>query len=166
MPDWLPDFLNSNLLYGPFYQISSAIWNIVMTVCTGIMTTTPQGFSVDTWEYVQTELYPWALAIGVMSMDLFIMIGFFRAVGNFKENMTLELMIEVFIKIVILNVLMVSNIFNSYNIGVDDNCLFDPHYSNCSDCFHINQYYSNYNYDSGFNRRGRKNCADCIAGRK
>ena len=56
--------------------------------------------------------------------------------------------------------------FNSYNIGVDDNCLFDPHYSNCSDCFHINQYYSNYNYDSGFNRRGRKNCADCIAGRK
>lgn len=99
MPDWLPDFLNSNLLYGPFYQISSAIWNIVMTVCTGIMTTTPQGFSVDTWEYVQTELYPWALAIGVMSMDLFIMIGFFRAVGNFKENMTLELMIEVFIKI-------------------------------------------------------------------
>lgn len=53
-----------------------------------------------------------------------------------------------------------------YNIGVDDNCLFDPHYSNCSDCFHINQYYSNYNYDSGFNRRGRKNCADCIAGRK
>ena len=110
MPDWLPDFLNSNLLYGPFYQISSAIWNIVMTVCTGIMTTTPQGFSVDTWEYVQTELYPWALAIGVMSMDLFIMIGFFRAVGNFKENMTLELMIEVFIKIVILNVLMVSGL--------------------------------------------------------
>ena len=110
MPDWLPDFLNSNLLYGPFYQISSAIWNIVMTVCTGIMTTTPQGFSVDTWEYVQTELYPWALAIGVMSMDLFIMIGFFRAVGNFKENMTVELMIEALIKVVILNVLLVKGL--------------------------------------------------------
>lgn len=110
MPDWLPEFLNSNLLYGPFYQIGSAIWNIVMTVCTGIMTTTPQGFSADTWEYVRTELYPWALSIGVMSMDLFIMMGFFRAVGNFKENMTLELMIEVLIKIVVLNVLMVSGL--------------------------------------------------------
>jgi len=116
MPDWLPDFLNSSLLYGPFYQIASAIWNIVMSACTGIMTTTPEGFSAETWNYVNNELYPWALSIGVMSLNFFVMMGFFKAVGNFKENMTLELMIEALIKVVILNVLLV--VLEMLNINI------------------------------------------------
>lgn len=110
MPDWLPDFLNNSLLISPSYATANAIWNVVMSLCTGMMTTTPQGFSTEAWEYVQTELYPWALSIGVMSMNLFVMMGFFKAVGNFKENMTLELMIEALIKVVILNVLLVSGL--------------------------------------------------------
>ena len=81
-----------------------------MSACIGMMQTTPQGFSAIAWNYVQTELYPWALSIGIMSLNLFIMMGFFKAVGNFKENMTLELMIEALIKVVILNVLLVSGL--------------------------------------------------------
>lgn len=110
MPDWLPEFLNSSLLYGPFYQIASAIWNTAMSVCMGIMTTSPEGFSEETWNYVYNELYPWALSIGIMSLNLFVMMGFFKAVGNFKENMTLEVMIEALIKVVILNVLLVNGL--------------------------------------------------------
>ena len=91
MPDWLPDFLNGSLLYGPFYQIASAIWNTAMSACMGIMTKTPEGFSSATWTYVNNELYPWALSIGIMSLNFFVMMGFFKAVGNFKENMTIEL---------------------------------------------------------------------------
>ena len=90
MPDWLPDFLNDSLLYGPFYQIASAIWNTAMSACMGIMTKTPEGFSSATWTYVNNELYPWALSIGIMSLNFFVMMGFFKAVGNFKENMTIE----------------------------------------------------------------------------
>ena len=97
MPDWLPDFLNGSLLYGPFYQIASAIWNTAMSACMGIMTKTPEGFSSATWTYVNNELYPWALSIGIMSL-------------NFKENMTIELMIEAMIKVVVLNVLLVKGL--------------------------------------------------------
>lgn len=110
MPDWLPGFLSTSLLVSPSYATANAIWNVVMSACIGMMQATPQGFSAIAWNYVQTELYPWALSIGVMSMDLFIMMGFFKAVGNFKENMTLELMIEALIKVVILNVLLVSGL--------------------------------------------------------
>ena len=83
MPDWLPDFLNGSLLYGPLYQIASAIWNTAMSACMGIMTKTPEGFSSATWTYVNNELYPWALSIGIMSLNFFVMMGFFKAVGNF-----------------------------------------------------------------------------------
>lgn len=110
MPDWLPDFLNGSLLYGPFYQIASAIWNTAMSACMGIMTKTPEGFSSATWTYVNNELYPWALSIGIMSLNFFVMMGFFKAVGNFKENMTIELMIEAMIKVVVLNVLLVKGL--------------------------------------------------------
>lgn len=110
MPDWLTTFLNGTLFYSPFYGLANAIWNVLMSACTGLLTTTPQTFSNATWEYVRTELYPWALAIGIMSMNLFIMMGFFRAVSDLKQNITLELMIEVMIKIVILNVLLTNGI--------------------------------------------------------
>lgn len=110
MPDWLPDFLNGSLLYGPFYQIASAIWNTAMSACMGVMTKTPEGFSSATWTYVNNELYPWALSIGIMSLNFFVMMGFFKAVGNFKENMTIELMIEAMIKVVVLNVLLVKGL--------------------------------------------------------
>lgn len=110
MPDWLTTFLTGTLFYSPFYGLANTVWNVLITACTGLLTTTPQMFSNSTCEYVETELYPWALAIGIMSMNLFIMMGFFRAVSDFKQNMTLELMIEVMVKVVILNVLLVNGI--------------------------------------------------------
>lgn len=107
MPEWLGTFLGDTVLYGPFYAIANSIWNVLMSACTGLLTATPQSFSAETWEYVTETLYPWALAIGVSALNVFFIIGFCRAVSNFKENVTMELLIETLVKAVVLNLLLV-----------------------------------------------------------
>lgn len=102
---FIQDFL-SDLLYGPFYALASAVWQWCMGVCTGIMGTTPEKYSPEAWNYVQNTLYPWATAMGVSLMNLFFIIGFCRAASNFKENITLELCVESMIRLVVLNVLL------------------------------------------------------------
>ena len=96
----------SDLLYGPFFSIANAIWNACIAACTGLITTTPEAFSPDAWNYVRDQLYPWTIGIGVSMMNLFFLIGFCRAATNFKENITLELCIESLIRIVVLNILL------------------------------------------------------------
>ena len=103
--DWLTDFL-SGLFYGPFYALAYAVWNWSMGICTGIMGTTPENFNPTAWNYVCDTLYPWATGIAVLLMNLFFIIGFCRAVSNFKENITLELCVESMIRLVVLNVLL------------------------------------------------------------
>lgn len=96
----------SGLLYGPFFLIANAIWDACLAACTGYMVATPESFSANAWNYVQDELYPWAIGIGISMMNLFFLIGFCRAATNFRENITLELCIESLIRIVALNILL------------------------------------------------------------
>lgn len=103
--DQAMDFI-SELLYGPFFLIANAIWDACMAACTGLMETTPESFSANAWNYVRTELYPWAIGIGISMMNLFFLIGFCRVATNFKENITLELCIESLIRIAALNILL------------------------------------------------------------
>ena len=110
MPSWLSTFISDWLSVSPFFAISDAIWNALMTACTGLMTTTPQWFSTEAWQYVRFELYPWALSIGIASLNLFFIMGFFKAASNLKENITLELLIESLFKLVVLNVLLVNGL--------------------------------------------------------
>lgn len=77
-----------------------------MRLCTGIITQTPEAFSSGTWEYVTETLYPWALGIGIVCVNLFFMIGFCRVFTNLKENITLELCIESMIRLVAVNMLL------------------------------------------------------------
>ena len=108
MPDWLSEFLDNNLFYSPFFQLAKTIWNILMSACTGLLTTTPEEFSGTAWRYVLNELYPWALSIGIASLNLFFLMGFFKSASNLKENITMELLVEVLMKLLVLNVLLVS----------------------------------------------------------
>lgn len=110
MPSWLSTFISDWLSVSPFFAISDAIWNALMTACTGLMITTPQWFSTEAWQYVRFELYPWALSIGIASLNLFFIMGFFKAASNLKENITLELLIESLFKLVVLNVLLVNGL--------------------------------------------------------
>lgn len=105
MPEYITDFIGE-LFYGPFFLIARWFWDSMMELCTGIMTTPPYLFSVDTWRYVTYVLYPWALGIGVVCLNLFFMIGFFRALSNLKENITLELCVEAMIRLVAVNALL------------------------------------------------------------
>lgn len=110
MPGWLSDFLADNLFYGPFFALADMVWKTLMAACTGLLDTSPQEFSGEAWRYVCEELYPWALSIGVASLNLFFIMGFFKAMFNLKENITLELTIESLMKLVVLNVLLVKGL--------------------------------------------------------
>lgn len=106
MPGWLSEIINAWFSVSPSFHIAEIVWNALMSACTGIMTTTPEWFSADAWLYVRFALYPWALSIGIASLNLFFIMGFFKAASNLKENITLELLVETLIKLVVLNVLL------------------------------------------------------------
>ncbi len=106
MPGWLSEIINAWFSVSPSFHIAEIVWNALMSACTGIMTTTPEWFSADAWLYVRFELYPWALSIGIASLNLFFIMGFFKAASNLKENITLELLVETLMKLVVLNVLL------------------------------------------------------------
>lgn len=101
MKDWI-----LSLLMGPWYSTGNGIWNIIMAITGGVMTTTPQGFSKEAWNYVSDTLYPWSLGIGVALLNIFFLIGFFREASNLKENITWELLCMYVIKMVLANGLM------------------------------------------------------------
>lgn len=98
------------LFYGPFYDAGNYIWNFVMTLVYGAMTTTPQGYSKDAWDYVVNVLYPWSLGIGATLLNLFFLIGFFKQTANIKENLTTEIFISLVVRLIMANVLMLSGL--------------------------------------------------------
>ena len=103
MADLISDFLQ-----GPFYYVGNLIWNMMMTLISGTMSTTPMDFSENVWGYIATQLYPLTLSIGTMLLNLFFFVGFFRQASNLKQNFTLEVFVECGIRVVFGNALMVS----------------------------------------------------------
>lgn len=101
MKDWI-----LSMLMGPWYSTGNSIWNIIMLLVGGVITTTPQGFSKEAWDYVSNTLYPWSLGIGVALLNIFFLIGFFREASNLKENVTWEILCMYVIKLVLANGLM------------------------------------------------------------
>lgn len=104
MPAWMEE-----MLQGPAFAVGNAVWNFVMGLVKGVITTTPQNFSLDAWDYTKT-LYTWSLGIGLALLNLFFLIGFFRQASNLRENITWEILIEQLIKAIMANALMVSEL--------------------------------------------------------
>lgn len=106
MPDWLLDFFGiSNL-----FNLAQSGWNFFMLMVYSMIGMTPETYSPGAWSYVTGTLYPWFLTIGVTLLNIFCMIGFIRQASNLKENVTIEMWIELFIKVIIANVLMTNGI--------------------------------------------------------
>ena len=105
MPNWLEE-----ILMGPTYLLGNTIWNVVMQLITGVITMSPQEFSSDTWGYITDTLYPWALGCGVAVINMFFLIGFLRGASNLRENITIEMWVELFIKALLANGLMLSGL--------------------------------------------------------
>lgn len=92
----------------PFYSAGVAIWNGMFSLITGVSVKTPETFSEGTWSYVEGTLYPWALAVGSMMLNIFFLIGLIRQTTNLKQNFTLEIFVECCIKVVFANAMMLS----------------------------------------------------------
>lgn len=107
MPEWLSEFL-ANFFSGISIDIANVIWKVSMSLIGGILGTPPQYFSPDTWNFVEQTLYPWSLSIGVSLLNLFFLIAICQAVSDLHRNITLEMIIEAFIKIVVANVIFLN----------------------------------------------------------
>ena len=103
MPGWLADFLA-----GSGIKTADAIWNTAMKAISGLLVSSPQSFSADTWNFVDGTLYPWALSIGLSLLNLFLIIGWLRALTRLHENITLEMTVDALIKVVLANVLFIN----------------------------------------------------------
>ncbi len=103
MPGWLAQFLA-----GSGIQIADGIWNASMKLVAGLLTKSPQSFSGPAWSFVNGTLYPWALSIGLSLLNLFLIIGWLRALTRLHENITLEMAVNALIKVVTANVLFLN----------------------------------------------------------
>lgn len=107
MPDWLSEWFSA-FFNGTGIGIASNIWKAAMKAVTGVITTTPEDFSSDTWSLVEDKLYPWSLGIGLTVLNLFFMIAIWQAVKNFHQNITTEMIVEALVKIVAANILFIN----------------------------------------------------------
>ncbi|MCR5451447.1 MAG: hypothetical protein K6F00_02335 [Lachnospiraceae bacterium] len=106
MPGWLQDFLG---IAKSFMQ-GSACWDFCMEIVYILMGSSPESLAPDAWNYVTGTLYPWCSSIGAVMLNIFCLVGFIKQASNLKENVTTEMWIELFIKVIVGNYLMVHGI--------------------------------------------------------
>ena len=99
------------LFKAPFFTLAKWVWDWIIGLCTGVVTTSPQDFSHQTWSFVENTLYPWTVGIGASLLSLFFIIGFLKAAMNLKENLTMELCVEALMRLVVVNVVMQAGIY-------------------------------------------------------
>lgn len=93
---------------GIFYNLGIAIWNVAMKLIGATAMQTPQSFSPWTWTYVVDDVMSWTLGFGAMMLNIFYMIGIIRQSSNLKDNFTLEIMVDSFIKVIGGNFLLIN----------------------------------------------------------
>lgn len=94
------------LASGPFFLLGGAIWDLVMGLVTGVITVTPDSFSTGAWKLATGSIYPMMLSVGVMILNLSFLAGVFRNASDLKQNFTLEMLLGLFLKVLLANVLM------------------------------------------------------------
>lgn len=100
MPEWATNFFTDNLAQG-----STAIWNFCMYITYKLLSW-DFDFSESTGSMTFTEVYNWFLVFGVILLNIFALIGFIRQTARLRENVTLEMWIELFIKVILANAFM------------------------------------------------------------
>ena len=102
------DFLTQgiDMLVNPFYNYGIIVWNLMMQLVGLTARQTPEAFSGITWEYAADVLYPITAAIGATLLNLSFYIGYIRQASDLKRGMTAEALVEVGIKVVAANSLL------------------------------------------------------------
>ncbi|MDD6667751.1 MAG: hypothetical protein PUE58_07360 [Lachnospiraceae bacterium] len=126
MPSWFSDFFKVVSLY----NLGQQIWNWFMGVtCSLMQSDTLETISPDAWNFVSNTVYPWMLSAATVLLNLFFMIGFIRQSTNLRENMTIENWVELIIKVIIANSLMVQGISlmqSFFTVASDMKSVFFP----------------------------------------
>ena len=121
MPGWASSFLTEGFADGPMF-----IWNLCMYITCSLMgydfpfapetgLTDNSIFSVLV-RFLQSqmvsveEVYNWFMGAGLVLLNLFCLIAFCRQASRLRENVTIEMWIELFIKVVVGNVLMLEGL--------------------------------------------------------
>ncbi|MFQ8901804.1 MAG: hypothetical protein ACLR7D_07930 [Lachnospira eligens] len=122
-PQWVIDLLSG----GSIYTIAQELWNFVMGIVYTLMGknvssfTTPRQLmrscsflsmegNIGAWDYVKNTAFPLFLSMGAAFLNIFTLVGFCRQASNLKEGITMEAWIELFIKLIIANILMVNSL--------------------------------------------------------
>ena len=69
-----------------------------------------QASGAGAWEYINNTVFPFFLGMGSVFLNMFVMAGFCRQASNLKEGITTEALIEIFIKLVAANMLMLNSL--------------------------------------------------------
>lgn len=90
-------------IISPTYSLGVKIWNQVLLLCLYGGIIGPADYP-QAWNYMTDTLNPFFVAVSATMLNMFFYIGFCRQVGNFKENMTLETGLNIFVKMILGNV--------------------------------------------------------------
>lgn len=109
VPQWLIDYVNG----GSIFMLAQQLWNFIMNLVINLMGMNVSDFINDgagAWEYISDTVYPFFLGMGAVFLNMFSMAGFCKQASNLKEGITIEALIELFIKLVAANMLMINSL--------------------------------------------------------
>ena len=120
-PQWVVDLLNG----GAIYALAEQLWQFVMHLVYALLGMDITDFTADgagAWEYITDTVFPLFLGMGAVFLNMFVMAGFCKQASNLKEGITIEALMELFIKLVAANMLMINSLdimqeFTSFAIG-------------------------------------------------
>lgn len=120
-PQWVVDLLNG----GAIYALAEQLWQFVMHLVYALLGMDITDFTADgagAWEYITDTVFPLFLGMGAVFLNMFVMAGFCKQASNLKEGITIEALMELFIKLVAANMLMLNSLdimqeFTSFAIG-------------------------------------------------
>ena len=99
MPDWFADMIGMDALDSP-------MWIYMINYVSDLLSKSPEQASPNTWRFIRDSVYPYFSVIGATLLNLFCLIGFVRTISNLKENVTIEMWIELCVKLIVGNVLI------------------------------------------------------------
>lgn len=107
-PQWIIDLLSG----GSIYTLAQQLWNFVMGIALTLLGKNVSDFSGSSgaWTYIRDTVFPLFLSMGSVFLSMFTLAGFCRQASNLKEGITMEAWIELFIKLVVSNVLMANSL--------------------------------------------------------
>ena len=116
-PQWVIDLLQG----GTIYALAQQLWQFVMNIVLALMGMNVSDFTADgagAWEYITDTVYPLFLGMGAVFLNMFSMAGFCKQASNLKEGITIEALMELFIKLVAANMLMLNclNIMQEFTL--------------------------------------------------